>query len=77
MTIGMPKTVGDFQRTQLSYETPEGELTHNIDVKLKDGEERPSYRRQMNALNRGIDRFHREIRRAHGHDAKDPIRTVR
>ena len=77
MTIGMPKVVGNVQRTTLSYEVDGQTLEHNIDVELEDNEEKPSYETYARALNRGIDKFHRKIRKFIGVESKQPIRTVR
>lgn len=69
---------GRVHRTVLTYQLSSGEeMTHEVDVSLKEGQEHPEIKRQIEALNVGINNFHEKIRDRHSEeDASDPIRNV-
>lgn len=69
---------GRVYRTVLSYELESGEtMSHNVDVQIEQGSDKPPFDRQIKALNVGIDTFHKKIRKRQREEKKeDPIRNV-
>jgi len=69
---------GRVYRTVLSYELESGEtMSHNVDVQIEEGSDKPPFDRQIKALNVGIDTFHKKIRKRQREESKeDPNRNV-